>query len=160
MAASNPELVAAPRGHTVISRSYRVPSTPHPPDPQKRRVGNSLRALAQDDTSTFMNNPGEGPHYPRCTHSGNALIGGSMGRELLCEVRSGSKEASGKALRETNAHRFEREGGRRYLPEIQRRVRCAWYPLRGDGRPCPAARADNTAWRDGHAPNAALRSCR
>ena len=45
LAASHLKLVATPRGHTVISRSYRGPSTPHPPDPQKRRVGKSLRAL-------------------------------------------------------------------------------------------------------------------
>src|SRR5664279_131843 len=38
-----------PRSHIVISRSYRGPSTPHPPDPQERRVGNSLRCSAQDD---------------------------------------------------------------------------------------------------------------
>src|ERR1019366_5016788 len=36
----------------------------------------------------------------------------------------------------------------------------AWCPLRAGGRPCRAARADNTTWRDAHAPNAALRSCR
>ena len=45
MVASHLKLAAAPHGHTVISRSYRGPSTPRPPDPQKRRVGNSLRAL-------------------------------------------------------------------------------------------------------------------
>jgi len=26
----------------------------------------------QDDASTFMNNPGEGPHYPSCIHRGTA----------------------------------------------------------------------------------------
>jgi len=61
MVASHLKLAAALRGHTVISRSYRAPSTPRPPDPQKRRVG---RALAQDDTSTFMNNPGSAPCSP------------------------------------------------------------------------------------------------
>src|ERR1017187_7129462 len=35
---------AAPRGHTVISRSYRGPSTPRPPDPQKKRVRWALRS--------------------------------------------------------------------------------------------------------------------
>jgi hypothetical protein len=44
-AASNPRLVAEPRGYNVISRSDRGPSTPRPPDPPKKRVGKSLRAL-------------------------------------------------------------------------------------------------------------------
>jgi len=45
MVASHLKLAAALRAHTVISPSYRGPLTPRPPDPQKRRVGNSLRAL-------------------------------------------------------------------------------------------------------------------
>jgi hypothetical protein len=43
--ASNLKIVAAPSGHIVISRSDRGPSTSQPPDPQKKRVGKSLRAL-------------------------------------------------------------------------------------------------------------------
>ena len=38
-------ICAVQRGNTVISRSDRGPSTSRPPDPQKKRVGKSLRAL-------------------------------------------------------------------------------------------------------------------
>jgi hypothetical protein len=53
MVASHLELAAAPHGHTVISRSYRGPSTPRP----TRKSGGSeilCGRSAQDDTSTFL----------------------------------------------------------------------------------------------------------
>ena len=43
-------IVAVPRGHTVISRSYRVPSIPRPPR-NKRGSENLCGRSAQDDTS-------------------------------------------------------------------------------------------------------------
>ena len=42
MIASNLKLAAAPRGHTMISRSYRGPSTPRP-------VATAPGLVAQDD---------------------------------------------------------------------------------------------------------------
>src|ERR1035441_10682005 len=45
MVGSNLRLVIVPGDHTVVLRRYRGPSTTRPPDPQKKRVGKSLRAL-------------------------------------------------------------------------------------------------------------------
>jgi len=45
MTAGNLQFVAVPCGYLVQSCRYRDPSTPRPPDPQQKQVGNSLRAL-------------------------------------------------------------------------------------------------------------------
>src|SRR5271157_1428714 len=45
--------------HIVEACRYRGPSTPRPPDPQRRRVGNSCGRSAQDDSSRFMEGAAE-----------------------------------------------------------------------------------------------------
>jgi len=45
MTAGNLQFVTLPCGYLVQSCRYRGPSTPRPPDPQNKRVENSLWAL-------------------------------------------------------------------------------------------------------------------
>jgi len=53
MTACNLQFVVCHAAYIVQSCRYRGPSTPRPPDPQKKRVGNSLRALHSEAVTKF-----------------------------------------------------------------------------------------------------------